>query len=926
MLPTTTTIIIMTFVCWRSENHSKPGRTSSWTAWKSIVAGCITVLVALEPSSMITAVSAVSAVSLHTTSNVLRESPPSNNNNNNKAAANDDLYHKNTYDPWSMDDEETKISLSKEIPWGSINILVVTDVHSWITGNHRDDPRHWPYDGHRQKFRDADYGDVLSFYRRLQDIVEDHNNQNENNKRDIFFVMNGDSVDGTGLSEFPPTHLEPLLQHMPWDAMNVGNHELYHDETVKFLMEQQQREQPLGEWKRGNYLSSNTVLVDTNNQNQQPMVGNKYAYLEGKHTNTTILTFGFLYDFHEGSHSVTNVAVEDAVQEPWFSTVLGEDAPRAFDAILVLAHMDCLDPLVKVILEGIRAALPSHKKYSVPIQFVNGHTHRRCHAKLDATAESFEAGRFLDTIGFVSFDGNTVDDVDNVKDKNGMDDNNIHGNNSDDNANANNFQHRFLDANRKSLHETLVLARPGDDQKDYTFDFKKDFGTPDGRALTEAIRKTQADMGLNKLLGCSPKTYGIFESDDNRPSKSNQVATATPLPLSLNKKQESLWYVYLEKMLPDLLLAPMHRSNPTSGEPILVSGTGVLRYSLFEGPVTVNDVIAISPFDDTIHELESSSEASSGDEQQNLPIYGWQLMGLMEASNRLYAHHGEYGMPTFVLSTLPVTAPAPGTAEAADTPIDPGRVYRLFATDYDATRLLSVLAVLKQQDEEKSTTKDNIHLGEEPPSSSSTEIPSITKGRSFHSHLACRGKNKYESNTLEDCYSLTELWKQYILEQMPCSDSESHPNNNSNNNRHSLRWGVGGRNDDSLDASPLLSSQILQPPLSATSARVHSRMTPVQEENILANDQKAAMALVVATLAVIAYMLVNPPEQNDNGRSVNVGRRKHKNPPIVRNPRDTPLNHTTRRDNEADGGVDVQLIPLCRYNTGNLSEGSYGSI
>jgi 2',3'-cyclic-nucleotide 2'-phosphodiesterase (5'-nucleotidase family) len=770
----------------------------------------------------------------------------------------------------------------------------------------------------------------------------------ERHKRDLFFVMNGDSVDGTGLSEYPPTHLEPLLQHMPWDAMNIGNHELYHDETVNYLVEQQQpqsqsqsqsqneqsqneksQSQPqLGEWKKGNYLSSNTVLV--NDKHQQAMVGNKYVYLEGKHTNTTILTFGFLYDFHEfGSpdSAATNVAVEDAIQQPWFLNVLGPNAPKPFDAILVLAHMDCLDPLVTVILDGIRAALPCAATTTMPIQFVTGHTHRRCHARLDDTAESFEAGRFLDTIGFVSFDSSSsttptaTTDVDNVD-----------GSIIRETANANNFQHRFWDANRNALHETLVLAQVGEDQKgDYTFDFKTDFGTPDGRALTQAIRTTQADMGLNQIVGCAPKTFGIFESenDHRRSSAWNHIAKPLPLP-PLLKHEESLWLLYLEKMLPNQLLAPLHHSDPTRGEPILVSGTGVLRYSLFEGPITVNDVIAISPFNDTIHELESFSAESgapadaSGDglqpqEQKLLPIYGWQLVRLMEASNRLYAHNGEYGMPTFVLSTL----------AADDNPIDPGRVYRLFATDYDAARLLSVLSILKQQDETEETTTTT---------TTTTLPPSITKGRSFQSRQACRVNNKIGSNACEDCYSLTELWKQYILEQMPCSsDLEHHPNNKSSNDNHnSLRWDGGKSNDDSIDASPLLSAaaaattQILQPSGSATSARVHSRMTPVQEENFLANDQKAALALVVATLALIAYMLVYPPEQNnpDDGQSGNVGRRRQrKSPAIARNPRDATVdNPTTRRENEVEGGVDVQLIPLRRYNTGSLSEGSYGSI
>lgn len=99
------------------------------------------------------------------------------------------------------------------LPLGDINVVVVTDVHSWVAGHAR----------HGEPF-DADYGDVLSFFRRLQahpTFVSEN--------RDLFFVMNGDFVDGTGLSTVPPTYLTPILRQMPWDAVNIGNHELYHN-------------------------------------------------------------------------------------------------------------------------------------------------------------------------------------------------------------------------------------------------------------------------------------------------------------------------------------------------------------------------------------------------------------------------------------------------------------------------------------------------------------------------------------------------------------------------------------------------------------------------------------------------------------------------------------------------------------------------
>jgi 2',3'-cyclic-nucleotide 2'-phosphodiesterase (5'-nucleotidase family) len=88
------------------------------------------------------------------------------------------------------------------LPFGDINVLVLTDTHSWVAGHGR------------QEEYDADYGDVLSFYERLKAYSNDEG-------KDLWFVMNGDFVDGTGLSEPDDvSSLVPILEKMPWDAIN----------------------------------------------------------------------------------------------------------------------------------------------------------------------------------------------------------------------------------------------------------------------------------------------------------------------------------------------------------------------------------------------------------------------------------------------------------------------------------------------------------------------------------------------------------------------------------------------------------------------------------------------------------------------------------------------------------------------------------
>ena len=79
-------------------------------------------------------------------------------------------------------------------------------------------------------------------------------------------------------------------------------------------------------------------------------IGQRYTFLKGKLQKSTILTFGFLFNF-ENHCEITEVEnVEAVVNSTWFTNVLNK-TEGDFDAIMVLAHMDVADPLVDV--EGV---------------------------------------------------------------------------------------------------------------------------------------------------------------------------------------------------------------------------------------------------------------------------------------------------------------------------------------------------------------------------------------------------------------------------------------------------------------------------------------------------------------------------------------------------------------------------------------------
>ena len=241
---------------------------------------------------------------------------------------------------------------------------------------------------------------------------------------------------------------------MPWDALTIGNHEFCKNATVEFFT---QDGGFVSHWN-GKYPTSNVAMADL----KQP-IGDRYTYLYGKHTDSTILTFGFLYNFEHNCPITIVEPVEQAVLAKWFAQVLEEGS---YDAILVLAHMNVKDPLVYVILDAIRPIVG----HNVPIQFITGHMHYRANVMLDENAMSFMAGRYLDTLGFVSFPTKkTV--VDNATDP---------------------FQSVFLDANVETLKNTLGVET---------------MTTSPSLALSSLIHQTRKQLGLFDVVGCNSQRY-----------------------------------------------------------------------------------------------------------------------------------------------------------------------------------------------------------------------------------------------------------------------------------------------------------------------------------------------------------------------------------------------------------------------------------
>jgi 2',3'-cyclic-nucleotide 2'-phosphodiesterase (5'-nucleotidase family) len=257
-------------------------------------------------------------------------------------------------------------SAATAVTFGDVNIVAVTDVHAWIAGGDRQVPAATPT-------LDATFGDLVSFTERMRAAAALEG-------KDVFLVDNGDVVDGTGLSNAAADHcsyLLPLLRQVPFDALNCGNHELYDNAT----MEEFKSSGFIDSWG-GKYLTSNLLNAST----KQPL-GARSTVLRGALSGVRVLTFGFMYDMGKDEGRCAAVGVDpvaSVVSSDWFRAALRAEP---FDAVLVLAHMDYREPLLRVILDGVRAVLPY-----APVQFIAGHSHTRAQTCLDGRACVHEPG------------------------------------------------------------------------------------------------------------------------------------------------------------------------------------------------------------------------------------------------------------------------------------------------------------------------------------------------------------------------------------------------------------------------------------------------------------------------------------------------------------------------------------------------------
>ncbi|KAI8386932.1 Metallo-dependent phosphatase-like protein [Blakeslea trispora] len=309
-----------------------------------------------------------------------------------------------------------------------------------------------------------------------------------------------------------------------------------------------------------NEITANTVKNFIPHWKERYVASN--VYFKDVHTNKTT-PIGEKYTYFEGKYGTrvlaygflynfkgngNNSVVQSVASEIQQSWFNQSLTEHNPDLITVIGHVGIRFTEVYTVIKAIRAHYPT-----IPIAVLGGHTHIRDAVKYDDYAAGIESGRYLETIGFFSLDG-----VSNKhQKKNG----------------TVTFHRRYLDQNRPTF-----IYHAADN-------VEKKFDTSKGKKISKKIEKLREQYKLSTSLGCAPQSYEMYSA---------------PLNSSF-----SIFRLAMEEVIPKVVLNK-DRTNP----PYYIINSGSIRYEIYKGPFTLDNLYQISPFEDrfyAIHDVPLSA-------------------------------------------------------------------------------------------------------------------------------------------------------------------------------------------------------------------------------------------------------------------------------------------------------------------------------
>lgn len=227
----------------------------------------------------------------------------------------------------------------------TIEVISVSDTHGWIYG-HRSDPKL------------GDYATLLAYVEHTADrVAGDKNNA-------LFVVDGGDLVEGSGLSDTTQIigqYIFEAASHIPWTILTVGNHDLYHPDTVSYLQSN------LKKFYCGNYITTNVFLKGTDQ-----ILGSEIHKFVVLPNGLRCLMFGFMYN----SNTFPSVDVRPAaetIRTPAVQKILQYYSGRV-DFIFLDTHIGSMSKEHADICSAFRAFFRL-LGYKIPIIAVAAHTH-----------------------------------------------------------------------------------------------------------------------------------------------------------------------------------------------------------------------------------------------------------------------------------------------------------------------------------------------------------------------------------------------------------------------------------------------------------------------------------------------------------------------------------------------------------------------
>jgi hypothetical protein len=349
---------------------------------------------------------------------------------------------------------------------------------------------------------------------------------------DVLLIDTGDRIEGNGLydaSDPKGKYTYDIFKEQDIDVICTGNHELYQIDAAK-----NEYTQTVPNFK-GKYLASNLDYINPKTGEQVPMA-QRFRKFTTKNQGIRILAFGFLFDFTGNANNTVVQPVEKTIEEKWFQDAIREDV----DLFLVIGHVTLHGPEYKALFKAIRS-----QKWDTPIQFFGGHSHIRDFAKYDSKAYGLQAGRYMETIGWMSIDGIKGKGKKYLKEI--------------ESRASMSFERRYIDNNLFGFHYHTGLNA-------------STFPTEHGQNVSKSIHEARKALKLDHSYGCAPKDLWL-----NR----------APYP-----SNDSLLTWLETEVLPDIVVNKERKDIPR----LAIANSGTMRFDIFKGAFTRDTTYIISPF------------------------------------------------------------------------------------------------------------------------------------------------------------------------------------------------------------------------------------------------------------------------------------------------------------------------------------------